>query len=189
MVRRGGRGPRSLSRICGPFFRRRGLRPRSPEAGGPGLMRVAPAGEERRSPQRTVPVSPQCPQEIDLLTLPRTVFQGAVISSEHTSQSLPPGSVAELRCSPPLQGSLGQLVRPFPARVPFQGAELAALITPEASLERLVTLVDYFTAWKLLPNVSQWVLHTVERVYRIQIRFSSASIQRGEFHSGGPSRL
>ncbi len=50
----------------------------------------------------------------------------------------------------------------------FQGTELAALITPEASLERLVPLVDYLAAWKLLPNVSQWVLHTVERGYRIQ---------------------
>ncbi len=52
--------------------------------------------------------------------------------------------------------------------MPFQGAELAALITPEASLERQVPLVDYFAAWKLLPNVSQWVLRTVERDYRIQ---------------------
>ncbi len=41
-------------------------------------------------------------------------------------------------------------------------------ITPEASLERLVPLVDYLAAWKLLPNVSRWVLRTVERGYRIQ---------------------
>ncbi len=46
--------------------------------------------------------------------------------------------------------------------------ELAALLTLEASLERLVPLVDYLAAWILLPNVSQWVLHTVERGYRIQ---------------------
>ncbi len=163
-----GRGPRSLSRICGPSFGRRGLRPRSPDAYGPGLMRAAPSGEERRSPQYAVPVSPQCPQEIGLLTLPRTVFQGAAISSERTSQFLPPGNVAELGCSPPLRGSLEQLVRLSPAGVPFQGTELAARITPEASLERLVPLVDCLAAWKLLPNVSQWVLHTVERGYRIQ---------------------
>ncbi len=81
---------------------------------------------------------------------------------------LPPGNVAELGCSPPLRGSLEQLVRLSPAGVPFQGTELAALITPEASLERLVPLVDCLAAWKLLPNVSQWVLHTVERGYRIQ---------------------
>ncbi len=110
-------------------------------------MRAGPAGEERRTPQYTVPVSPQCPQEIGLPTLPHTVFQGAAISSEHTSQFIPPRNVAELRCSPPLWGSL---------------------ITQEASLERLVPLVDFLAAWKLLPNVSRWVLHTVERGYRIQ---------------------
>ncbi len=84
---------------------------------------------------------PQCHQEIGLPTLPRTVFQGAVISSEHTSQFLPPGNIAELRCSPPLRGSLEQLVRLSPAGVPFQDTKLAALITPEASLQRLVPLV------------------------------------------------
>lgn len=35
-------------------------------------------------------------------------------------------------------------------------------------LERLIPLVDYIEAWKLLPNVSQWVLRTVEKVYRIK---------------------
>ncbi|KAI2668514.1 Transposon Ty3-G Gag-Pol polyprotein [Labeo rohita] len=53
----------------------------------------------------------------------------------------------------------------------LQGAAdtvLAAHTTPEASLERLVPLVDHLAAWKLLPNVSAWVLHTVERGYRIQ---------------------
>ncbi|KAI2657205.1 hypothetical protein H4Q32_021306 [Labeo rohita] len=38
----------------------------------------------------------------------------------------------------------------------------------KAGLERLVPLVDYLAAWKLLPNVSAWVLCTVERGYRIQ---------------------
>ncbi len=33
-----------------------------------------------------------------------------------------------------------------PCRPPFQGTELAALSTPEASLERLVPLVDYSAA-------------------------------------------
>ncbi len=83
-------------------------------------MRVGPAGEEWRTRRYTVPVSPQCPQEIGLPTLPRTVFQGAAISSEHTSQFLPPGNVTELRCSPPLRGSIEQLVRLSPASVPFQ---------------------------------------------------------------------
>ncbi len=69
---------------------------------GPGLMRAGPSGEERSTPHYTLPVSPQCPQEIRLLTLP--VFQGAAVSSEHFSQSLPPGNIAELRGSLPLLG-------------------------------------------------------------------------------------
>ncbi len=48
-------------------------------------MRAGPSGEERGTPHYTVPVSPQCPQEISLPTLP--VFQGAAVSSEHFSQS------------------------------------------------------------------------------------------------------
>ncbi len=111
-------------------------------------------------------VSPQRPLEIVLPTLP--VFQGAAVSSECLSQYFPPGNVAGLRASPPLRGSLEHLVRPSPAGPPLQGTELVAPSTPEASLERLVPLVDYLAAWKLLPNVSRWVLQTVERGYRIQ---------------------
>ncbi len=46
------------------------LRPERPDANGPGLVRAGPSGEERCTPHYTVPVSPQCPQEISLLTLP-----------------------------------------------------------------------------------------------------------------------
>ncbi len=90
-------------------------------------MRAGPSGEERGTPHYTVPASPQCPQEIGLPTLP--VFQGAAVSSEHFSQSLLPGNVAELRGLPPLQGSLEQLEWPSPAGPPLQGTELAALST------------------------------------------------------------
>ena len=38
----------------------------------------------------------------------------------------------------------------------------------EASLERLVPLVEFLAAWKLLPHISQWVLHTIEKGFRIQ---------------------
>ncbi len=122
----------------------------------PGLMRAGPSGEERCTPHYTVPVSPQCPQEISLLTLP--VFQGAAVSSERFSQSLPPRNVAELGGSPPLRGSLEQLDRPSPAGPPLQGTELAALSTPEASLKRLVPLVGHPAAWEPLPSVSHWDL-------------------------------
>ncbi len=45
-----------------------------------------------------------------------------------------------------------------PCRPPFQGTELAALSTPEASLERLVPLVSHLAVWEPLPSVSYWVL-------------------------------
>ncbi len=86
------------------------------------------------------------------------VFQGAAVSSERFSQSLPPRNVAELGGSPPLRGSLEQLDRPSPAGPPFQGTELAALSTPEASLKRLVSLVSHLAVWEPLPSVSYWVL-------------------------------
>ncbi|KAI2660103.1 Mitogen-activated protein kinase kinase kinase 7 [Labeo rohita] len=65
-------------------------------------------------------------------------------ASPHLSR--PPGNVAELGSSPPLRGSLQQLVWPSPAGHPLQDTELAAQTTPEASLERLVPLVDYLAA-------------------------------------------
>ncbi len=114
-----------------------------------------------------MPVSPQCPQEIVPLPLPPLVLQGTAVSSECFSQ-LPPGNVAVLRGSLPPKKCLEQLDRPFPAGPPLQGTELAVQSTPEASLERLVPLVHFLAAWKLLPNVSQWVLRTVERGYKIQ---------------------
>ncbi len=127
---------------------------------------MAPAGEERGAPHYTVFVSPQRPLEIVLPTLPE--FQDAAVSRECLSQFFPPGNVAELRASPRLQGSPEQLRRLFPASPPCQGIDLAAPNTPEASLERLAPLVDCLVAWKLLPNVSRWVLQTVEKGYRIQ---------------------
>ncbi len=111
-------------------------------------------------------VSPQHPLEIVLPTLPE--FQGAAVSHECLSHFFPPGNVAELRASPRIQGSPEQLRRLFPAGPPCQGIDLAAPNTPEASLERLAPLVDCLAALKLLPNVSRWVLQTVEKGYRIQ---------------------
>ncbi len=108
----------------------------------------------------------QRPLEIGLPTLPE--LQGAAVSRKCLSQFFPPGNVAELRASPRLQGSLEQLRRLFPADSPCQGIDLAAPNTLEASLERLAPLVDCLAAWKLLPNVSRWVLQTVEKGYRFQ---------------------
>ncbi len=91
-------------RICRPSFSLDILRLQRPEAYGPGLLRAGPSGEERCTLHHTVPVSSQCHQEIGLPTLP--VFQGAAVSSEHFTQSLPPRNVAEPGGSPPLWGSL-----------------------------------------------------------------------------------
>ncbi|KAI2655577.1 Transposon Ty3-G Gag-Pol polyprotein [Labeo rohita] len=105
-------------------------------------------------------------RETVLLTLP--VLQGAAASSEHTPRFLPPGNVAGPGGSPPPRGFQGPLVQVLPAGEPLQDTVLVTQQTPETSLERLVPLVDHLAAWKLLPNVSAWVLRTVERGYRIQ---------------------
>ncbi len=145
-----------------------------------GLMRADPFVEERGTPHYMVPASPKCQQEISLLTLP--VFQGSVVSSEHLSQSLLPGNVVELRGSPPLWGSLEQLERPFPASPPLQGTKLATLSTPEASLERLVPLLDLFDCVETTAKcVSMDYVHCRTRLSW----HSAAAFQRGHSHAGG----
>ncbi|CAM4622583.1 unnamed protein product [Leuciscus chuanchicus] len=99
-----------------------------------------------------------------LPTLPPPVLQGAAVSGEHISQG-PPGNVVASGCPPPLRRVLEQSVRSFPAGAPLQGDEPTTQQqhNPETSLERLVPLVESLTAWKLLSNVSRWVLQTVEK--------------------------
>ncbi len=143
-------------RICGPSLSLDNLRLERPDAYGPGLLRAGPSGEERCTQHHTVPVFPQCPQEIGLPTLP--MFQGAAVSSERFSQFFPPRNVAELRDSLPFQGDLEQLDRPSPAEPPLQGTEPATPSSPEVSLERLVPLVGHLVVWEPLPSVSHWDL-------------------------------
>ncbi|KAI2661423.1 Transposon Ty3-G Gag-Pol polyprotein [Labeo rohita] len=162
--RRSRSGPPGRSPICGSCFSLGGPRPSGPDGAGP--LRVAPSGEFRGAPHYSVSGSPLCPREAVLPTLP--VIQGAAASGELSPQSLPARDVPELGGSPPLRGSQGPLDQVLPAGQPLQDTGLATRVTPEASLERLVPLVDHLAAWKLLPNVSAWVLHTVERGYRIQ---------------------
>ncbi len=96
-----------------------------------------------------MPVSPHCPQEIVLLPLPPPVLQGTSISSECFIQ-LPPGNVAET----------------YPERL---ATSKKVFITARSAVrERLLPLVHFLEVWKLLPNVPQRVLHTVERGYKIQ---------------------
>ncbi|CAM4509992.1 unnamed protein product [Leuciscus chuanchicus] len=56
----------------------------------------------------------------------------------------------------------------FPAGSPLQGTKVTVQPNPEASLERLVLLVEFLAVWKLLSYISQWVLHTLEKGFRIQ---------------------
>ncbi|KAI2653767.1 Transposon Ty3-G Gag-Pol polyprotein [Labeo rohita] len=143
-----------------------GPRPQSGPDARPGPPRAAPTGEERVTPHYTVAVSPRCPREVDLLFLPR--LQDTTASDELLPRISPPGNVAEPGCSSPPRGSLEQLARQSPAGPPLQVSELVVQSNPEASLEWLVPLVDYLAAWKLLPNVSAWVLRTVEKGHAIQ---------------------
>ncbi len=120
---------------------------------------------------------------IVLPTLP--VFQGAAISSECFSRYILPGNVAELRASPPPSGvsRAASSFRLLPI-LRFRDTELAALSTPEASLERLVPLVD--VRGNLLPNVSRWVLQTVEKGYYITVSALRRRISNVFSHIRGP---
>ncbi|KAL0150471.1 hypothetical protein M9458_054288 [Cirrhinus mrigala] len=81
---------------------------------------------------------------VRLSSVPSGVLQGTAASSEPTGTGMLATPSGQSPAGPPLQS------------------------TPEASLERLVPLVDYLAAWKLLPNVSAWVLRTIEKGYAIQ---------------------
>ncbi len=75
-----------------------------------------------------------------------------------------------LGCPPPLRRVSERSVQMHPAGSLFQDVVLTAQIhiNPETSLERLVPLVELLAAWKPLPNISCWVLHTMEKGYQIQ---------------------
>ncbi len=132
-------------------------------------MRTYPLEAERLTPHFTVLVSLRCPQETGLPTLPPRVLQGAAVSSERMSQG-PPGNVVASGCPPPLRRVSEQSAQTPPAGSPLQDVVLTAQIdtNPETSLERLVPLVEFLTAWKLLPNISHWVLQTIRKGYQIQ---------------------
>ena len=145
------------------FFCEKGFG-QGPDATGVRPLGATPTGVERCSPQFTVPAPPRCPQEAVLPT-PHPWSRGAAVSSEHMAQC----HHDTVSNSHPLRGVQKQSVRLFPARM-LQVTEVAVTITSEASLERLVPLVDVLTEWKNLPNISPWVLQIIERGYRIQFR-------------------
>ncbi len=114
-------------------------------------MRTSPVEVERLTPHFTVPVSLRCPQGTGLPTLSPRVLQGAAVSGERISQG-PPGNVVALGFPPPLRRVSERSAQRLPAGSPLQDVVLTAQIhtNPETSLERLVPLVQFLTAWKIL---------------------------------------
>ncbi len=136
-------------------------------------MRAGPSGEERFTPHYTVPVSPQCPQEISLLTLP--VFQGAAVSSERFSQS------SAQKC-----GGAGRLATPsgvsraarsaVPCRSSVPGHRASRSKYTRDQSRETGSLSRLFGSVELLPNVSRWVTHTVDKaMWRSAAAFLRAS--------------
>ncbi len=103
---------KNRSWICRPSFLLDSLWLERPDACGSGLLRAGPSGKERCTPHHSVPVSPHCPQEIGLPTLPPAVLQGAAVSSERFSVSsaqkhiaTPSGVSRAARAAVPCQSS------------------------------------------------------------------------------------
>ncbi|XDV19662.1 hypothetical protein PO909_025100 [Leuciscus waleckii] len=146
-------------------------------------MRAISSEGKRLTPRYTVPAALRCPQGTIMLTPPPCVFRGAAVSGEHISQG-PPGNVVVLGCPPPPRRVPEQSVRSFPAGSPYRDDGLTVQqLNPEAGLERLVPLLEFLTAWKMLPNISCWVLQTIEKGYH---RVSPAQVYGGPIHRGGP---
>ncbi len=114
-------------------------------------LRAGPSGEERLytalhgARLSSVPSGDQSANPASVLG--HSGLQRALLSVSSAQKCSGEGG------SLPLRGSLEQLDRPSPAGPPFQGTELAALSTPEASLKRLVPLVSHLAVWEPLPSV------------------------------------
>ncbi len=101
-------------------------------------MRTSPLEVEWLTPHFTVPVSLRRPQGTGLPTLPPCVLQGAAVS----------GNVVASGCPPPLRRVSERSAQTLPAGSPLQEFVPTAQIhtNPETILERLVPLVEFFTA-------------------------------------------
>ncbi|KAL0153232.1 hypothetical protein M9458_051455, partial [Cirrhinus mrigala] len=88
----------------------------------------------------------------------------------------------ELGGSPPLRGSQGPLDQVLPCRAkPLQDTGLATRVTPEASLERLVPLVDHLAAMETTAQcVCLGPAHCRARLSH-SVRRSTSAVQRGLF--------
>ncbi len=143
-------------------------------------IRTYPLEVEWLRPHFMVPIFLRYPQGTGLPTLPSRVLQGAAVNGECISQS-PHGNLVAFGCPPPLRRISDRSVQTHPAGSPFQDVILSAQIhiNPETSLERLVPLVEFLTAWELLSNISHWVLQTIEKGYQIQFGSCPPRFMRG----------
>ncbi|KAI2667130.1 Transposon Ty3-G Gag-Pol polyprotein [Labeo rohita] len=130
---------------------------RSPRLSGPdnsGPLRATPGGERRGAPHSSVSASP-------------------VPSGDRSASGQSGLQRAYTSVSPARQRSgAGELATPEGvSRAASSGASCRETVTGHRSSGSTNTrdpLVDHLAAWKLLPNVSAWVLRTVEKGYRIQ---------------------
>ncbi len=127
-------------------------------------MRAGPSGEERFTPHYTVPVSPQCPQEISLLTLPCSRAQRSPASISLSLFATPSGVSRAARSAVPCRSSI-------PGHRANRSKYTRDQSRETGSLSRL------FGSVELLPNVSRWVTHTVEQGYVALCRILSTGEQ------------
>ncbi len=126
-------------------------------------MRAGPSGEERGTPHYMVPILSSVPSE-DQSAYPASVPERSSLQRALLSVSSNRKRSGAERLAALLGVSRADRVA-VPCWSSTSGHQASTSITPEAGLERLVPSVDYLVAWKLLPNVSRWVMHTVEQGY------------------------
>ncbi len=126
---------------------------RSPRRSGhsSGLLRVAPAGEDRSAPHYTVSVSPQLSwrsfcQPCQNSSVQRSPASSSLISARNCSGA---ESLATL------SGVSRAANMVVSCRSSISGHRSSSSNHTRGWPERLAPLVDYLAAWKLLPNVSR----------------------------------
>ncbi len=101
--------------------------------------------------------------------------QGAAVSSERFSQSLPPRNVAELGGSPPPSGVPRAARSAVPCRSSAPGHRASRSKYTRDQSREVGSLSRLFGS-VVLPNVSRWVTHTVDKaMWRSAAAFLRAS--------------
>ncbi len=134
-------------------------------------------------------VSLRCPQGTVLPTLPPRVLQGTAVSGERISQG-PPGNVVAFGMPAPSEEGFRAVSSDASCRFAVSGCRSDCTTTyksrnqsPEAG-----TSSSILTVWKLLPNISHWVLQTIEKGYQYSSGLARPGLW-GCFHRGGPQQV